>query len=87
MRSSVRTCGALGRRRSVASLMREGARLLKHSERIVEHVGNIACVAVEVKDCRVLPRVLALDEPAVHQFSWEFGISAQIFQSNNLAQK
>ena len=46
-----------------------GPCLLEHAQRIVEHVGYIAGVPVEMKDRGVLPRVLALYEPTVHQLS------------------
>jgi hypothetical protein len=38
-----------------------GPRLLEHAQRVIEHVGDVAGVAVEVQDGRVLARVLALD--------------------------
>lgn len=57
MYNSIRACGA-------------ASRLLEHAQRVVEHVGDVAGVAVEVQDGRVLAGVLALYQPAVHELSW-----------------
>lgn len=43
--------------------------LLKHAERVIEHVGDIACVPVKVDDGGEEARVLSLDQPPVNDLA------------------